>query len=115
RRFLCLLRERGVVPEPASSSHPKPELLREFEQWMLAHRGVRESTLTTYGRVIESLVHTLGDGTQGYQAGELRSFVLERARQHGIAQAKISVTSVRMFLRFLAAPQRCAAGLGAST
>src|SRR5439155_13600682 len=55
RRFLCFLRERGVVPEPASSSHPKPELLREFEQWMLAHRGVRESTLTTYGRVIESL------------------------------------------------------------
>ncbi|HJW74248.1 MAG TPA: tyrosine-type recombinase/integrase [Thermoleophilia bacterium] len=114
RRFLRFLLERGVVPESPSTSLTKPELLREFEQWMLAHRGVRESTLTTYGRVIESLVHTLGDGTQSYQAGDLRGFVLERARQHGIAKAKITVTSVRMFLRFLATTERCAAGLDAS-
>jgi len=110
RRFVVFRQERGELAAPVRTV-VEPELLREFREWMLTRRGVRESTLAAYGRVIADLLGALGEETMGYQAVSLRSFVLGAARQHGISKAKVIVTAVRMFLRFLAATGRCRTGL----
>ena len=110
RRFIRYLDERGELAPPVSPAS-EPALLGEFREWMITRRGVRESTLAGYGRVIADLLENLGEETESYQADALRGFVLNRAAQHGISKAKIIVTSVRMFLRFLAATGRCRTGL----
>lgn len=109
RRFIQYLEQRGeLVP---SSPVAEFALLSEFREWMITRRGVRESTLAGYARVITDLLKTLGEDTEGYQAKRLRSFVLDRAGQYGISKAKVIVTALRMFLRFLAATDRCRVGL----
>lgn len=110
RRFLRYLEDHGELAPPASSV-TQPALLCEFREWMVTHRGVRESTLVGYGRVIAELLGTLGEESQSYQADELRGFVLDHAARNGISKAKAVVTSVRMFLRFLAATGKCRPGL----
>lgn len=114
RRFVRFLSERGLLVVPPSRSATEPALLVEFRQWLVVHRGVRESTLAAYGRIVEDLLRVLGEDAGAYQAGDLRRFVLDRTRQHGISKAKQVVTSVRMFLRFLIATQRCRPGLDAT-
>ena len=88
-------------------SATEPALLGEYREWMLKHRGVRDSTLSGHARVIGDLLESLGEETQDYAAGALRAFVLEHAGHRGIATAKATVTAVRMFLRFLGCSAPC--------
>jgi site-specific recombinase XerD len=77
---------------------------------MRRRRGVTDSTLDTYQRTLIDLMRTLGDGPQAYTALAIRTFVLERARRHGKASAKVTVTAIRAFLRYLTVVGRCPAG-----
>ena len=107
RRFLSFLRERGDIPVcQIHSDRSESSLIGEFREWMLKHRGIRQSTLAAYTRVVEDLIGALGETPEAYRAGNIRSFVLERTRRHGISKAKQIVTSTRMFLRFLAATKK---------
>lgn len=110
RRFLHYLEDRGELSPPVSSV-AEPVLLGEFRNWMVTRRGVLQSTLAGYVRVIADLLVTLGEAPESYKADDLRGFVLDRAAQHGISNAKNIVKSVRMFLRFLTAMGRCRTGL----
>jgi site-specific recombinase XerD len=78
---------------------------------MRMHRGTTEATLKNYRLTIIALLHTLGEQPERFEAKSLRTFVLARAGQQGIARAKTVVTAVRMFLRFLIAVDRCHPGL----
>lgn len=103
--FVTFLQATGIVP--ALASNAPPALLTEFCNWMWMQRGVTETTLDAYCPVILDLLQTLGDQPECYSAKTLRTFTLERASRHGNSKARIVVTSVRVFLRFLTAVGRC--------
>jgi integrase/recombinase XerD len=103
--------ERIVQPFAQSTPTSEPELLAAFRNWMKTQRGTTELTLNDYRPTLTELLQTLGDQPQQYNAHALRAFVLDRARGQGTGRAKIIVSAVRMFLRFLSAMGRCTPGL----
>jgi integrase/recombinase XerD len=115
RRFLSFLRKRGDVSvSEVSSDQAESSWVGGFREWMLRHRGVRQSTLAAYTRVIEELIGAIGETPEAYRVNAIRAFVLERTRRYGISKAKQIVTSTRMFLRFLAATKKAPEGLASS-
>jgi len=111
--FLRFLQQRGELPTPAGppSATDRWPILMEFRSWMAAHRGLTETTLDVYEGILVGLLDALGDNTAVYSAETLRSFVLRRARPHGIERAKSIVVAVRSFVRFLGVTGRCPAGM----
>lgn len=115
--FLAHLREVGAVRsvEPATSSPTiEPALLAGFCTWMEQHRGARPATLLAYGRIVRDAINVLGDDPRQYDVAVLRAFVLDRSRRHGRSKAKLVMTAMRMFLRYLIAAEMCPAGLDAA-
>jgi len=112
-RLLRFLRERGVLPPPVLPPSPAERwpLLGAFRSWMGEHRGLTAASLDLYQGILGDLLVTLGDDPRTYTAVGLRTFVLARARPHGIARAQSIVVAVRGFLRFLGATGRCTPGL----
>jgi len=110
RRFLQHLRQRGVVRSlEARPQHVR--LVEEFLQWMRVHRGVVETTLTSYGSYVGDLVRVLGDDPQTYTARGLRDFVQTRCRHYRTSSSRMVLAAVRMFLRHLAVEGKCRPGL----
>jgi integrase/recombinase XerD len=111
--FTRFLREQGVLPPPARPASPIDlwPVIREFHSWMRQHRGLTDTTLDVYQPIIAELVTALGGDPHRYTAEVLRSFVLERARRHGLWRAKTVVVAVRAFLRFLGATGQCPSGM----
>ena len=111
--FIRFLQQQGELPPPVmppSASELWP-VLGEFRSWMNKHRGLTETTLDSYQRTLVGLCTALGDDPHAYSAEVLRAFVLDRARPHGIQNAKSIAVAVRSFLRFLGATGRCATGM----
>lgn len=113
KRFLQHLQKICVVPAPAPSAS-QPLLYTQFCHWMQQHRGAQPATLDTYGRIILDALRTLGEDPQKLTAPVLRSFVLDRANPHGRSKAKLVMTSLRTFVRYLIAQGHCAVGLDAA-
>jgi len=86
-------------------------LVASFRCWLVQHRGSGESTVYHYCRGAGDLIATLGDDPATYNAGNLRTFILEQARQSGPGAAKSLISAVRAFLRYLAAVGACRVGL----
>jgi integrase/recombinase XerD len=101
-RFLQYQGELPLPATPPSASDLWP-LLGEFRSWMRKHRGLTDTTLDVYDGILAGLLDALGDDVRDYSAEALRSFVLDRARPHGIWRAKSIVVAVRSFVRFLGA------------
>ena len=110
RRFLQHLRERGVVPIVEARPHPVRRV-QGFLRWMQVHRGVVESTLTSYGSYVGDLVGFLGDDPRTYAARGLRDFVEKRCQHYRQNSCRMVVAAVRMFLRYLAVEGECRPGL----
>jgi len=111
--LVAFLREHGVIPNaPAPlSARDRHPLLAEFHDWTRRHRGLRDTTLALYEDVIVDLLGKLGDDPAALNAGNMRAFVLDKARPHGVDRAKAICTSIRAYLRFLAATDRCSVTL----
>jgi site-specific recombinase XerD len=99
------------VSEQEDDAARSPALVQAFRDWMVKNRGVTEVTLRNYGERIVPLLNTLGDDPCRFQAQNLRDFVLGYSREHSIKTTKYMISLIRMFLRFLAAEGKCAAGL----
>jgi len=109
RAFLNHLRERRIVE---TNAPPEPSgLVCEFLGWMSAHRGVVDTTLTSYRRYVTHLVDCLSDEPQTYTAGNLRDFVAKRYHHYTRNSIRMVLAAVRMFLRYLAVEGRCRPGL----
>jgi len=78
---------------------------------MRHHRGARPATLISYGRIILDAIEELGNDPSRYDAVSLRAFVVDRSKRHGRSKAKLVVTAMRMFLRYLSAEGHCRPGL----
>ena len=113
RDLIAFLRATGHLP-PAAPLEPTsadPELLVKFHGWMRTHRGTTETTLRNYRLTLLELLQALGEQPERFTPQALRTFLLDRAHRHSIAQAKNDVTAVRMFVRYLIAVGRCASDL----
>lgn len=111
--FIRFLRLGGELPQSVAgpSATEQWPVLGEFRSWMRAHRGLTETTLDVYQGILVGLLDALGGDAGAYSAEALRTFVLNRARPHGIERAKSIVVAVRSFIRFLGVIGRCPAGM----
>ena len=108
RHFLDHLRAAGVAPACASIERPSlPPLVDGFERWMRQHRGVTDSTLRCYRLMLTKLVVTVGETPRNYNAHGLRRGVEMQTSCCGRSWAKLVITAVRMFLRYLAVYNLC--------
>ena len=115
RLFIAYLRRTGVLTAPITEKPVEdPVLLVSFCHWMRQQRATCDATLYNYGLDLRDLLKSLGEDPTRFDAQGLRKFVLDRSQQCGWAAAKRCTTAVRMFLRFLIADGKCAAGLDAA-
>ena len=91
-----------------------PALLVSFCDWMRQQRGTCDATLYGYSIPVRDLLKKLGEDPGTFDAQNLRQFILDTSQRCGWASAKKCTTAVRMFLRFLIADGKCAAGLEGS-
>jgi hypothetical protein len=113
RDLIAFLGATGHIPPaaPLELTSADPELLVKFHSWMRTHRGTTETTLRNYRLTLLELLQALGEQPKRFTPKALRTFLLDRARRHSIAQAKSDVTAVRMFVCYLIAVGRCAPDL----
>lgn len=108
RHFLDHLRDNGVALACAPAEKPPvPTILDGFERWMRHHRGVTESTLTAYRLILTKLLGAVGEAPGSYNAHGLRHGVEMQTSLCGRSWAKLVITTVRMFLRYLAVHNLC--------
>lgn len=112
--FLQHLQDTGVVMRPAVPVPQQPRLLLGFCQWIQQHRGVKEETLKAYERIIVDALRFFGDDPAQFNAHSLRTFVLNRAPRSGRSKAKLVVTALRTFVRYLTAQGLCPVDLDAA-
>ena len=111
-RYIC---GGGInVARPSQPAVQTPVLLAGFNAWMRQQRGTADPTLYNYSIPLGDLLTRVGEDPNRLDAQSLRQFVLERSRKCGWAAAKNCTTALRMFLRFLIAEGKCAAGLDAA-
>lgn len=115
RQFLRYARFADIIMTRAGEETiVDPALLVSFGGWMHQQRGTCEATLYNYNLHLRDLLKSLGEDPDRFDAQNLRQFILETSQRCGWAAAKKCTTAVRMFLRFLIADGKCAAGLEAS-
>ena len=115
RLFFGYLRRAGALMAPiAEESIEEPVLLVSFCRWMRQQRGTCDATLSGYSIPVRDLLKKLGEDPGTFDAQNLRQFILDTSQRCGWASAKKCTTAVRMFLRFLIADGKCAAGLEGS-
>jgi len=116
RVFVRHLQETGATPamHQADMAAAMPPLFLAFCDWMRQHRGTQDTTLQTYRRTIVDALLTLGSNPRRFDATGLRAFVLDRASRHGRCQAKVVITALRVFVRYLITSGECQAGLDAA-
>jgi integrase/recombinase XerD len=108
RHFLDHLRDIGVAAAGAPLEKPLlPTVIDGFERWMRQHRGVSGSTLKTYRLVLTKLLGAVGETPGNYNAHVLRRGVEMQTSRCGRSWAKLVISTVRMFLRYLAVHNLC--------
>src|SRR5450432_65886 len=105
-RFADIVTTRGVQEVVV-----EPVLLVAFRGWMRQQRGTCDATLYNYSLHLRDLLKNLGEDPDRFDAQRLRQFILDTSQRCGWAAAKKCTTAIRMFLRFLIADGKCAAGL----
>jgi site-specific recombinase XerD len=106
-RFLEHLRRGGVIPMPEGVSDQQPLALIEgrYAHYLKVERGLSTDTVHNYVPFIHRfLVERFGD--EALQPGALKAsdasaFILRHARSLSPGRAKLMVTVLRSFLRFL--------------
>lgn len=79
-RFLAWAREQGLV-RTSVPVETVPPLIQEFETWMIQHRNVAATTISTgYRLQLRRFLAVAGDDPGKYDAAGVRAFVLARHR-----------------------------------
>src|ERR1700694_1767178 len=111
KQYLHFLRDHKLLEPLPPAARDQYPILTDFLDWTRRQRGVTESTIDLYRRVLTEFLTTHGSKPRSYTAEMLRTFVLTRGKRHGISYAKLGATAVRVFARFLTATGQCPAGL----
>jgi len=107
RRFIEHLQNTGILPTTNAEPKEVAPLVMGFSDWMRRHRGVTDSTLALHLPLVEEFLAALGDDTAAYDSSSIRAFIFARASRYGHSRAKAVISTVRMFLRFLATHGYC--------
>jgi site-specific recombinase XerD len=107
RRLVEHLRELGVIAsaKPVQEHSPVDDMVRRYTEYLLVERAVAQATVDNYVAFVRNfLVHRFGD--EPLQLGQLRErdvtdYVLCWVRSHRPGRAKLLVTVLRSFFRFL--------------
>ncbi len=107
RRFLAHLRARGVVPVKTRLADPSPQekLEERYREYLEKERGLVPATYLGYRRWIRMfLEERFGEDALEVgclAAGDIFEFLLRHAHVGSPGGAKLMVTALRSFLRFL--------------
>ena len=106
RRLLTMLREIGVTaPKPVQLKDCQKQLTDEYEHYLLHERGLAQSSLLNYVPFAEQfLTHRFGRSEMtisSLTAKDVTKFIQDRVRQLSPGRAKLLVTALRSFLRYL--------------
>jgi site-specific recombinase XerD len=107
RHFLEHLRQMGAVrsPEPAADESPLATLRRQYESHLEKERGLAASTITRYWLFIRHLISEhFGDApirVRDLAPDDVSRFLLRHARSGSPGVARLMVTALRSFFRFL--------------
>ena len=106
RRFLVMLREIGVTAaKPPEPRNYQQRFVDEYRRYLLGERGFAESSLRNYVPFAEQLLCSrFGQSDMNLSeltAMDVTKFVQDRVRQLNSGRAKLLVTALRSFLRYL--------------
>jgi site-specific recombinase XerD len=106
RRFLAMLREIGVtapkLPEPRNC---RQRFIDEYRRYLLQERGLAEASLLNYVPFAEQLLSSRfrqsDMNLSELTATDVTKFMRDRVHQLSPGRAKLLVTALRSFLRYL--------------
>jgi site-specific recombinase XerD len=107
RDFLDHLRAKGAIrtPEPATDESPLATLGRQYENYLKKERGLTPVTIAHHWHCARRfLVERFGDAPihiRDLAPDDISCFLLRHARSGSPAAAKMMVTGLRSFFRFL--------------
>jgi site-specific recombinase XerD len=105
-RLLTMLREIGITAaRPERPRNCREQLLDEYQHYLLQGRGLAESSLLNYVPfAAQFLSHRFGQSDMilsTLTAKDVTRFMQDRVRQLSPGRAKLLVTALRSFLRYL--------------
>ena len=107
RQLISYLRDNGRIPVlPAEiDSTPEGELVSAFGSFLRTERGLSVSTLANYLPIVRSFLDEQFGGKalhfDDLRGADIHRFIVRRARPEARGRAKLVVTALRSFLRFL--------------
>lgn len=111
RDFLVAIGVCRPIPDPSFAEPAEPEVIAGFRTWLRKHHGAADPTIKLYTRDAGCLMKVLHDDPGCWNATNIRSAFMERASRISTASVEKLITSLRAFLRYLAAQGRCRADL----
>ena len=105
-QLLAMLRQNGVVKQhrPAADD-TRSRVIDEFRRYLSQERGLSQSTLHNYVPVVEQFLserfHNRAPNLGILRAPDVTGFALRQAKQLGPVRAKLMVTALRSFFRYL--------------
>jgi site-specific recombinase XerD len=105
KRLLVMLCQKGVVKPPRAVVSARFKSINEFQRYLSLERGLSQATLLNYVPVIEQfLFERFRDKTPDVRAlcaADVTRFVVLQARRLSPVRAKLVVTALRSFFRYL--------------
>lgn len=103
--LLRFLRNEGVIGEPPEPESPVGRLLVDYRRWLVAERGLAESTVIRYENLARRFLqlHAAGDGVEveALTGAEVVAFLLRESERISVGSAKGRVAELRSLLKFL--------------
>jgi site-specific recombinase XerD len=107
RQLLRYLRDQGYIarlPQKVNRT-ALGKLITDYERFLSSQRGLAPRTLTTYVPIVRRFLTERFKGQalhlQRLHPHDLHRFILSEARRMSRSRAKLTVTALRSFLRFL--------------
>ena len=99
------LRAEGVLGEPPQPESPVEQLLLDYRRWLVAERGLAESTVIRYESLARRFLqlHWVGDRVEAVAltGTEVVAFLLRESERVSVGSAKGRVAELRSLLTFL--------------
>jgi site-specific recombinase XerD len=99
------LRAEGVLGEPPQPESPVEQLLLDYRRWLVAERGLAESTVIRYENLARRFLqlHWVGDRVEAaaLTGTEVVAFLLRESERVSVGSAKGRVAELRSLLTFL--------------
>ena len=111
--FARFLAARGVVPSAVSTTRKRPSvrIWKHSAQWLRRHRGIREGDKFQTSQAVRVDAGNSNADPVRYKRGMLQGRAVAPLRNEPPEPARILATSMRMYLRFLAARGSCSPAL----